>query len=91
MRDPPMVDVVLNMKNISTFAHGIGPNDKLATQFGFTQIAHLYGGLSVHPWYVRNDFLTYKPTVFEENKLYYDLRVDAIFTEFPEGTVTTFQ
>eukprot|EP00356_Strombidium_inclinatum_P003810 CAMPEP_0170494128 /NCGR_PEP_ID=MMETSP0208-20121228/14464_1 /TAXON_ID=197538 /ORGANISM="Strombidium inclinatum, Strain S3" /LENGTH=314 /DNA_ID=CAMNT_0010770137 /DNA_START=127 /DNA_END=1068 /DNA_ORIENTATION=+ len=91
MKSTPAQDVLNNLKNITEWAHGIGPHDDVVvTHPVLPHIVHKHG-LKMHPWYVRNDFLSYKQDVFEENKIYFDKHIDGIFTEFPEDTVSTYE
>ena len=44
----------------------------------------------MHPWYVRDDFLTHEKTASAENMIYYNMGMDGIFSEFTHTTQQTF-
>jgi glycerophosphoryl diester phosphodiesterase len=77
----------VNMKDIATYANGIGPSKALlakadGSSTGFIEAAHA-AGLKVHPWTFRSDML---PDMFAnaqaEFDFFFDLGVDGVFTDF---------
>jgi len=77
----------VDMKDIATYADGIGPYKALlankdGTSTGFIEAAHKEG-LKLHPWTFRTDRL---PEVFAnaqaEFDFFFDLGVDGVFTDF---------
>ena len=77
----------VDMKDIATYADGIGPYKALlanpdGTSTGFIEAAHKEG-LKLHPWTFRTDRL---PDVFAnaqaEFDFFFDLGVDGVFTDF---------
>ncbi len=77
----------VDMKDIATYADGIGPYKALlanqdGTSTGFVEAAHKEG-LKLHPWTFRSDRL---PEVFAnaqaEFDFFFDLGVDGVFTDF---------
>ena len=46
--------------------------------------------LDIHPWYVRDDILDHTDNPVKENLLYFDLKMNGIFTEFPHLTVSVY-
>jgi glycerophosphoryl diester phosphodiesterase len=47
-------------------------------------------GLKVHPWYIRDDFLTVGANAYEENRKFYEVGLDGVFTEYPHTTYQLF-
>lgn len=105
LTDLPLVqlmwkNVVYDFDDISTYAHGVGPDSKYimywpdllkkeldpTTRSPFIDQMHSLD-LAVHPWTMRDDNLYYMDTPTEEIMLYINKGVDGLFTEFPHTTL----
>ena len=96
--------VVYDWEDISTWAHGVGPDSKYvmfwpdtntSTQVddspsAFINYMHSLD-LQVHPWTLRDDELLYRDNSAAENALYFNKGVDGIFTEFVSTTWNVFE
>ena len=87
-----VTELLSQLPAIAKYSHGIGP--KAALIFEQSQavmkMAKLLN-LEVHPWYVRDDFLEFTKTPQDENLLFFNTKVNGIFTEFPHMTVQVFE
>ena len=79
-----------NLTEVSTYAHGVGPDVVALLNDNFLEKAK-DAGLLVHPWYVRDEQLDYTNNPINENTMFItEYRVDGLFTEYPHMTLTTF-
>lgn len=73
----------------ATYAHGIGPASGIIFQPDVMALARSLE-LKVHPWYIRDDFLTVGSDAYEENRKFYEVGLDGVFTEYPHTTYQLF-
>ena len=87
-----LVEAMAMIKDAATFAHAIGPTSSLVVDGQSKLIKDLARnlGLAMHPWYVRDDFLTHEKTASAENMIYYNMGMDGIFSEFTHTTQQTY-
>lgn len=91
MTDLPLVKLIYEWKaeealpdlpSIAEYAHAIGPRGYFVKHQLFMDTARKLD-LVIHPWNVKNDFLEHADNAIDENLVYYNSKVDGIFTEFP--------
>jgi len=83
-------ETVMNwLYDVQKYAHAIGPKSQLVMHKPLVQLAQDLK-LDIHPWYVRDDILDHTDDPIKENLLYFDLKMNGIFTEFPHLTVSVF-
>ena len=92
MGNHELVEAMAMIKDAATFAHAIGPTSSLVVDGQSKLIKDLARnlGLAMHPWYVRDDFLTHEKTASAENMIYYNMGMDGIFSEFTHTTQQTY-
>ena len=88
-KDIPKEELIDMLPEVAKYAHGIGTHSHLVFESGVLEAVRSYG-LRMHPWYIRDDMLQWASNPYQEAKLYYDLKLDGLFTEFPHTTLTTF-
>lgn len=71
---------------MAEYAHAIGPRDTLVMNQTLVDMAREHD-LRIHPWYVRDDFLSYADNAIDENLIYFNKNMDGIFSEFPHTTL----
>ena len=82
-------DVMPWLPEVADYAHAIGPRDVLVFHEPLVNLAREHG-LAIHPWYVRDDFLEHTDNAFSENMLYFNMKFEGIFSEFPHTTLQTY-
>lgn len=98
--NPVVTNQMYDLKEISTFAHGVGPrydwifhykNEtfNLDKPSAFVEDAHKHG-LAVHPYTLQDDMLIFTGNPIEETMIYLNKQVDGIFTEFPHMTYSVY-
>lgn len=87
-----------NYTDIATYAHAIGPDlasiyaslsDDPTVESGMVKDAH-DAGLEIHGWTARDDMLQFTNNPVAEDKLYFDWKIDGVFTEYPHEAMITF-
>ncbi len=86
--------VTYDLKDIATYAHGVGPNWQWLTKYDksdnstyskFIEECHELG-LKVHPYSLQDDFLKMTSNPLDEHEIFINKGIDGIFTEFPHLT-----